>query len=60
MLNRKPYRDKQGNLRVRQQCCKNRDKGCTLTKQPEGAVISARRAKGLSKVSGTEKEASTT
>jgi hypothetical protein len=56
-LNRKPYRDRDGLLRERKQsqCCRNRDRGCTLTKQPEGVVISARHAKALSKVSGIAK-----
>jgi hypothetical protein len=58
MLNRKPYRDKDGLLRVRSQsmCCKNKSHGCTLTKQPDGNVIRHTPAKALPKVSKHEKK----
>lgn len=41
LLNRKPYRDKDGNLRQRYKCCGRKDdtKPCLLTKQPDGEVI---------------------
>lgn len=38
-LNRKPYRDARGRLRERNQCCGQREEGCTLTYQPEGVVV---------------------
>lgn len=41
LLNRKPYRDKNGVLRVRTKCCGKKDSGCTLNKQPEGVVVNS-------------------
>lgn len=55
-LNRKPYRDKEGLLRVRTDCCGRKANGCSLTKQPEGKVIRHRPAKNLSRVSKHENE----
>ena len=39
MLNRKPYRDRHGNLRVRIRCCGKREEGCTLQVQPTGQIV---------------------
>ena len=55
-LNRKPYRDRDGLLRVRSDCCGRKETGCVLTKQPEGKVIRHTPAKRMSKVSNKEKE----
>jgi hypothetical protein len=41
LLNRKPYRDKHGNLRVRVKCCGRKETGCQLNKQPEGEIVKA-------------------
>jgi len=39
MLNRKPYRDIEGNVRVRKQCC-GKKTACTLTEQqPHGVIV---------------------
>lgn len=38
-LNRKPYRDKFGNVRQRYKCCGKRETRCTLMKQPDGVII---------------------
>lgn len=46
LLNRKPYRDKDGKKRVRVKCCGRRDAkgGCTLTKQPDGVIVPEHRS----------------
>lgn len=58
MLNRKPYRDRNKKLRARtaEQCCGRKEKGgCTLSKQPEGQLIS-QRPRSLPKESRMKKE----
>ncbi len=37
-LNRKPYRDRLGTVRVRDKCCGKRT-ACTLATQPDGKVL---------------------